>query len=187
MLNVRAITLVSLILAAAATRIIPHPWNFTAVGAMCLFGGAYFERRWAAVVVPLAALVLSDVVLAATLYGFTGFTVISVSHLLFALTACLGMTLQGRVTFGRVTLAALSASALFFVLSNFAAWLSGYEGYPYTPAGLLACYVAAIPFAQNMLLANLFYCGVLFGGWELLSRGLPALRRPAVVEAPVRR
>src|SRR5689334_15212272 len=68
--NLRAATLVAMIVAAAATRIIPHPWNFTAVGAMCLFGGAYFRRRWQAFFVPLAALVLSDIVLAATRYDF---------------------------------------------------------------------------------------------------------------------
>jgi len=89
MLNPRALTLVAMILAAAATRIIPHPWNFTAVGAMCLFGGAYFQRRWMALLVPMAALFLSDIVLAATLYGFRGLNVISMSYFLFALTTLL--------------------------------------------------------------------------------------------------
>src|SRR5207249_7873960 len=107
MLNPRAITLVTMILVAAATRIVPHPWNFTAVGAMCLFGGAYFRRWWTALLVPMAALFLSDIVLAATVYGFRGLNVISMSYLLFALTTLLGMTLRGRVSVLTVPAAAV--------------------------------------------------------------------------------
>jgi hypothetical protein len=180
----RAITLATMILAAAATRIIPHPWNFTAVGAMCLFGGAYFQRRWMAFLVPMVALFLSDIVLAATVYGFRGLNVISMSYLLFALTTLLGMTLRGRVNAFTVPAAAVVASGGFFLVSNFHVWLTGHT-YPHTTAGLMACYTAAIPFAQNMLLGNLVYSGVMFGAWELLQRGLPVLRprMTATVEA----
>jgi hypothetical protein len=178
MLTPRAVTLVTMILAAAATRVIPHPWNFTAVGAMCLFGGAYFRRPWAAFLVPMAALLLSDIVLALTLYGFRGFSVISMSYLLFALTTLLGMTLRGRVTFFRVTATAILASAGFFLISNFHVWLTGHGA----PSTLVATYIAAIPFAQNMFVANLFYSGILFGGYELLTQQWPALRQPATVK-----
>jgi len=121
MLNPRGLVLVSMIAAAAATRLIPplaspymNLWNFTAIGAMCLFGGAYFRRKTVAFIVPMAALLLSDVVLAATLYGFRSFNAVSMSYLLFALTTLLGMTLRGRVTFLNVTAAAVVASAGFF-------------------------------------------------------------------------
>jgi hypothetical protein len=67
------------------------------------------------------------------------------------------------------------ASAGFFLISNFHVWLTGHN-YPQTSAGLLAAYVAAIPYAQNMLLANLFYSAVLFGGFELLQAKVPRLR-----------
>jgi len=68
------------------------------------------------------------------------------------------------------------AAALFYALSNFQVWLTG-DGitYPHTLAGLVACYVAAIPFAVNMLWGNLFYCGAMFGAWALLQRKWPAL------------
>jgi hypothetical protein len=177
----RAMALVTMIAAAAATRIIPHPWNFTAVGAMCLFGGAYFRRSWQAFFVPMAALVLSDIVLAATRYDFSlfGYTSIWVGYGLFALTALIGMLLRGRVTVGGVAVAAIGSSLMFFFVSNFVAWIEGHGGYPYTPAGLVACYIAAIPFAQNMFLANLFYSGVLFGGMEFAKA-----RRFAIVQQP---
>lgn len=181
----RVTILVTMIFAAAATRILPHPWNFTAVGALCLFGGAYFHRRWAALLVPIVALAVSDVFLAGFVYGFGSLRHVWMSYVLFALTVCLGMLLRSRVTFTRVTVTALVASGMFFLISNFHAWLVGHGGYPLTPAGLLACYVAALPFAQNMLLANLFYSGVLFGGYELLSLQWPALRQPGMAKAGV--
>ena len=174
MFHPRAWALVAMIAAAAFTRLIPHPWNFTAIGAMCLFGGACFQRRWVALVVPMAALFISDVVLWAVVYGNQGFSVTSMKYVWFALTVLLGMTLRGRATFGRVTATAIGATLMFFLLSNFHVWL-GSPTYPQTPAGLLACYAAALPFAQNMLLGNLFYCGVLFGGWALLTSRWPKL------------
>jgi hypothetical protein len=185
MLSTRVIVLVVMILFAAATRLIPplaapylFLWNFTALAPMCLFGGAYFRSKWAAFLVPMVALAISDVVLAATFHGFRGLPVISVSYVLFALITLLGMTLRGRVTFVRVAGTAIGASLMFFLASNFHVWLSGHDSYPYTIAGLLACYAAAIPFAINMLLGNLFYSGVLFGGYALLSQQWPSLREP---------
>ena len=109
----RLVTLVAMILAAAATRIAPHPWNFTAVGAMCLFGGAYFRRTWQALLVPLAALVLSDIVLAATAYGFGtfGYTSIWVGYGIFSVTVLIGTLLRGRVNFAGVTAAAVGCQS----------------------------------------------------------------------------
>jgi len=185
MFNPRAMSLVAMIACAAAARVIPHPWNFTPIGAMCLFGGAYFLRAWAAFLVPLAALFISDVVLYLVLYGNQGWGVTTMKYHFFALTVLIGMTLRNRVTFGRVTAAAIGASVMFFLLSNFHVWL-GSTRYPQAPAGLLACYVAALPFAMNMLAGNLVYCGVMFGGWELLARRWPALATPALVPAPVK-
>jgi hypothetical protein len=187
MLSPRALTLATMIVAAAATRIFPHPWNFTAVGAMCLFGGAYFRRPTAAFVVPMIALLVSDLVLASTRYDFSlfGYPSVWLSYGLFALTVVLGMLVRGGVTFVKVTGLAIGASVMFFLVSNLFAWIEGHGGYPYTPAGLLECYVAAIPFARNMLLANLFYSGVLFGGYELLARGWPALGSAPFVPARV--
>ena len=182
MFNPRAMALVTMIACAAAARIIPHPWNFTPIGAMCLFGGAYFQRKWAAFIVPLAALFISDVVLYFVLYGNQGFTVTVMKYHWFALTVLIGMTLRGGVTIGRVTAASLGASVMFFLLSNFDVWL-GSTSYPQTPAGLLACYVAAIPFGLNMLAGNLVYCALMFGGWELMASRWPALAKPVLARA----
>jgi hypothetical protein len=186
MINPRGLVLITMILAAAATRLVPplaapyaNLWNFTAIGAMCLFGGAYFRRKSVAFVVPMVALFLSDILLAAAIYGFRSLSVVWMSYLLFGLTTLLGMTLRGRVTFLNVTAAAVVASAGFFLISNFHVWFSS-NFYPHTMAGLGACYLAAIPFAKNMLLGNLFYSAALFGGYELLSLRWPVLRQSAL-------
>jgi hypothetical protein len=161
-----AITIAALILGAAATRLAPHWWNLTAVGAVCLFGGAYFQRRWAAFLVPLAALAVSDVLL--QIFVYPGFGPNYFKYVCFALTVPLGFLLRGRTTALPVGAAAVGATVLFFLLSNFEVWLSGHGNlYPLTPAGLLACYVAALPFSLNMLYGNLLFSGLLFGGMEL--------------------
>src|SRR5437899_9842585 len=119
-------TIVALILAAAATRLAPHMWNLTAVGAVCLFGGAYFQRRWAAFLVPLAALAISDVVLQLTIYR--GYPPTYFKYVCFAATVPLGMLLRGRTRLLPVGLAAVGASVFFFLLSNGETWLMGHGG-----------------------------------------------------------
>ena len=59
----RAMLLIGMIAAAAALRLLPHPSNFTPIGALALFAGAHFDdKRWA-FVLPLAAMLLSDAVI----------------------------------------------------------------------------------------------------------------------------
>jgi hypothetical protein len=164
----RLIALLSAIAAAAALRLVPHPPNFSPIDAMALFSGAYLGRRALAFLAPLAALLLSDLAL-----GFyPGFWVQYAAVALIVLIGCL--VLQRRSVL-RVGAASIAASALFFVVTNFGTWaLSGM--YPHTLAGLGACYVAAIPFFQNTLAGDLFYAGLLFGGFALAEHLVPRLR-----------
>ena len=55
--------LTGMIFIAAFVRLIPHPPNFAPVAAMALFGGAYFSKRWAAFLVPLIAMLVTDLIL----------------------------------------------------------------------------------------------------------------------------
>jgi len=172
-MNARILTLLAAILAAAALRLVPHPPNFTPIGAMALFSGAYLGRRGAvALVAPLGALFLSDLVL-----GF--YRGMPTVYFSVALIVIIGWVALRRVSPLRVGGAAIASSVLFFVLTNFGMWLSS-GFYPHTLAGLEACYIAAIPFFQNTVAGDLFYAAVLFGGFALLERTVPALRsRPA--------
>ena len=159
--------LIGMILAAAAMRLLPHPSNFTPIGALALFAGAQFDdKRWA-FIVPLAAMLLSDLAL-----GFHGQMPIVYSA--FAVIVALGFLLKENKTWLRVTGASLAAATFFFVVSNFSVW--AFDGlYPLTMQGLVTCYIAAIPFFQNWLIATLFYSAVLFGGFALAEKKLPAL------------
>ncbi len=171
MWNVRFVALGGIVLAAAAMRLLPHPPNVAPIAAIALFGGAHFASKRAALAVPLLAMWLSDVFL-----GFGVDRVMPFVYGSFALIVVLGRLIRDRRSPLAVGGAALTGSVLFFVITNFGVWLSG-DLYPRTAEGLVACYVAAIPFFQNTLTGNLFYAGVLFGGFGLAERRFPALRR----------
>jgi hypothetical protein len=166
--HARVIALLSAILLAAALRLVPHPPNFTPIGAMALFSGANLGRRPLAFVAPLAAMVLSDAVL-----GF--YSGVWITYLAVALIVLVAWVALSRVSVLRVAGAALAGSVVFFLVSNFGTWaLSGM--YPHTAAGLAGCYVAAIPFFQNTVAGDLFYATLLFGGFAVLEHAAPRLR-----------
>ena len=162
-------------LAAAASRLIPHPPNFTPVAALALFGGASFARKRTALLMPLAGLFLSDLVL-----GFYAITPVVYGS--FALIACLGFWLRRRKSFSRAAFAAVASALLFFVVTNFGVWTLG-GLYPKTAAGLGDCYVAAIPFFHNTLASDLLYSALLFGGLALAEKRWPILAETAPAAA----
>jgi hypothetical protein len=164
----RLIVLVCMILAAAASRLIPHPPNFAPIAALALFGGGYFRDRRLAFLVPLGALFLSDLVI-----GF--YSQMYVVYGSFILIVCIGLLLRKRRKPRAIAVATLASSILFFVITNFGVWALG-SLYPRTISGLLACYVAAIPFFQNTLLGDAVYTALLFGGFTLAEKWWPALR-----------
>lgn len=168
MLNPRLWTVLGMIFGAALLRLAPHPWNFTPIGGMALFGGAAFRDRRMACGVPLVTLFLSDL-----LIGFH--SLMWAVYGAFALMAVMGMWLRDRRRFVPIAGTTLAGSVLFFLITNGAVWLSGMT-YPKTAAGLVACYVAGIPYFGNTLAGDAFYTAVLFGGLALLERRVPALR-----------
>jgi len=173
--NSRIVALLFAILLAATLRLVPHPPNFTPIGAMALFSGAYLGRRGMAFAAPLGAMVLSDVVL-----GFySGFWITYVAVALIVVVGWLTLT---RVSVLRVGGAAIASSVLFFVVSNFGTWASS-GMYPHTFAGLSACYVAAIPFFQNTIAGDLFYATLLFGGFRVAELLLPSVHAGQVQPA----
>ena len=168
--NTRLAAILTAIFVAAALRLVPHPPNFTPIGAMALFGGAYFGRRAVAFAAPLGALLLSDAIL-----GFhSGIPFVYGS---VALVVLIGWAVAKRMTALTIAGAAVASSILFFALTNFGTWLTS-GMYAPTLAGLAACYVAAIPFFQNTLAGDLLFSALLFGGFALLERLVPMLRAP---------
>lgn len=166
-----------MILAAAAARLVPHPPNFTPIGAMALFGGATFADWRLAFAVPLGAMFVSDIALG-IMAGDPSITFhlhMPFVYLAFAVQVVLGMVFLRRLSVLRVGSVAFAGALQFFVLTNFAVWAVG-NWYPKTWAGLAECYVAALPFFQNQLLGDLFYSAILFGAWAVAERLMRALR-----------
>jgi hypothetical protein len=149
--------LFSFVLIAALTRLVPHPPNFAPITAMSLFAGTYFTRKQLAFIVPLLAMLISDL--------FLGFYTISVFiYLSFIVITWLGQQ-KNRVTPKLVLL----GSFLFFFISNFGVWLLYY---PKTIDGLISCFALAIPFFVTSLLGDIFYSVILVLGFSAISRRL---------------
>lgn len=166
--------LISLILAAAIARIVPHPWNVTPVGAMALFAGAQFPQRRHALMLPVAALFLSDLILG--LHSLMPFV-----YGCFLITVCLGFWVRHRPSASRILCATVASSLVFFAVTNFSVWAC-LGTYPKTSAGLMDCYLAGLPFLRNSLLGDFGYTALLFVGLSLAERRFHGLREP--VQSP---
>lgn len=164
-MNTRMMTLILMVLGAAFSRLVPHPWNFTAIGAMALFGGAYFPSKRLSMVIPLAGLLLSDLVL-----GFHS-TMLFV-YLSFALIVVLGWGLREQRGLAKLGTYSLVTSSLFFLISNFGVWVME-SMYAPTAQGLVQCYVSALPFFDNQIYGDLFFTGLLFGSYEAVKKWAP--------------
>jgi hypothetical protein len=169
-----------IILAAALSRLLPHPHNFTPIGAIGLFGAAYFSRRYLAFLAPFAAMWISDLLLNNLVYahfypegGFRWWGNAWV-YLSFALIVCLGFALLRQVKLSHLLAASLGASTLFFMVTNFGVWL-GSPMFPRNWAGLSMTYALGLPFFLNTLLGDLFFTALLFGSFEWAQRRFPAL------------
>src|SRR2546427_12070648 len=88
----------------------------------------------------------------------------------------IGLWLRDRRTVTRVSLATLLGAVQFFIVTNFAVW-QFLSGFPHTASGLLACYLAGIPFFWNTLAGDAFYAALLFGSYAFAERFIPAFQR----------
>ncbi len=173
--NTRYLTLTGMILAAAGARLLPHPWNFTPIGAIALFAGGHFPRKWEAFLVPLTPLFLTDLL--------TGLhPLIPWIYACFAVTVCLGIWVGPRPAWWRVALAAGVSSTIFLLVTNFGVWVC-LETYPRTVGGLAMCYLAGVPLFRNGLLGDLVYSGLLFGGLRFAEQRFRAVRLSRLVPA----
>jgi len=149
----------SLIIIGILLRFAPHAPNFTPVAAIALFGAVYLKRKYA-LIVPLLLMVTSDIFIGmhnVVFFTWGGFILITF----------LGFWLKKKKSMGRIVTSSLTSALLFFVVSNFGVWAMGW--YPHTLGGLINCYVMAIPFLRNFILATLCYVAVFFGLYELIA------------------
>jgi len=153
----------ALALALAVSRWIPHPPNVTLLMAISLWSFRWIKDIKLAVLAPLLGLFIADLVL-----GFH-------SSMIFVYLATAGVALLGQnfsrpmssksslvvrsLKFGTFT---ISASALFFLVTNFGVW--AFSGmYSLDLTGLIACFVLAVPFWTTQLVTDLILSGAAWG------------------------
>jgi hypothetical protein len=172
---VRMIVVLAMIALAAVLRIMPHPWNFTPVGAMALFAGAVVKDRRVAFIVPLVALFVGDI--------FIGFhKLMPLVYASFLVDVALGYWIRNRRSVARISGVTLLGALQFFLVTNFGMW-AFFDTFPRTAAGLLACYISGLPLLGNTLGGDVFYAAFFFGGFALAERFFPILRDPSPAPA----
>lgn len=163
----------ALLLLAVFSRLVPHAPNFTALGAVAVFSAYFFRSRREAIAVALAALLISDLVI-----GF--YPYVAWVYGAFLLTMLVGRALAkaSRLSWSLTIGANVVAALVFFFVTNFGVWATG-TLYARTTAGLVECFVAAIPFFGNTLASQLIFGVALFGS----HRFLETRRQPKAVRA----
>lgn len=159
--NQKSLVIGSIGLLILLGRLLPHPANFTPLAAISLFGSSFLPKKWIIPVI-LGSLFISDIFL-----GFYGFEMFFV-YGSFALIALFGQKLKNNPSFFRLGAVSITSSLLFFIITNFGVWLDPHFFYPKTIEGLIACYVAAIPFFKNTLAGDLTYTFTFFYLYRVL-------------------
>ena len=158
------IFLLLIIVGSIAVRLLPHAPNFTPMGALALFVGAYLARTHkVALLIPLLAMFLSDLFI-----GFYDWRLMAVVYGSFLVYTGLGMLVAKRKSIATVFLGSMGGATLFYLTTNFAVWAFS-SWYPHTVSGLLLSYTLALPFFKYTIAGDLFFTSVLFGVYELAS------------------
>lgn len=143
-----------LVTVAVLSRTTGHLWNLTAMGAVALFAGAYFSKKWVAVLAPMLALLISDMVI--------GFDVQSLPvYFSYVLIVSLGFSLKVQSPRSKVVGFSLLGTLLFFLITNFSFWYPQ-SLYPHTFSGVIQSYIMGLPFLRNQLIGDLGFTILFF-------------------------
>ena len=157
-----------LVAVAVHLRFFAMPFSFTPVAAALLFFGARMPRKqmW----IPVALLIASDVYLTRVTYAYPLTADHFVTWAWYAAMLLLGGVMIKGFSALRIGAASLTASVSFFLISNFAVWMVWRDMYPKTFNGLMACYVAGLPFFRTGVVSDLLFCAAFFGIGYLVSQ-----------------
>ena len=154
-------------------RVLPHPYNFTPLIAVTLLSSFAISNRMLALVVPLMGFWLSDLFMNNVVYAgyYSNFTIFN-SGMIWTYGAILLVGLMGssfinKISSGKVVLASLSGSTIFYIISNFGVWFLS-PMYAKSVTGLIQCYTLALPFYGTSLIGDLLYSSLLFGAYQLV-------------------
>lgn len=166
------IIILAVIVLAALIRLLPHPYNFTPIGALALFSGSLIRKKNIALLaLPFGGLIMSDAIMEYIKPGTGFYPGIASVYGSFLLIFILGFFLQSNRSIARVAGFSILSSIVFYLVTNFAFWYGG-TLYPLNFSGIMESYYMAIPFFRNGLLGDLLFNGFFFGSYYLLSRKL---------------
>jgi len=143
---------ISIILALG--RIIPHPPNFTPILATAIYTPYIVNDKWIAVLIPLSAMFIADIIIGFHPYMLWVYGAIGLSTLIS------NWSMRFNKKYIQLGVMAILSSILFFIITNFAVWAI-WDYYPKTIDGLIICYIKAIPFFQNTLLGTIIYTAII--------------------------
>ena len=198
MLQPRPLTVAMLVIVAVGFRLIPYllhtlgvpidpentvyPWNFSPILPLCIFGAACFAKRSVAYLAPIAVYLAGDLGIWLISGGadWAFYADQPVTYLSVVLVVACGFIARSQRSWQRIAAAGIGGAILFFVVSNFGTWaLGGGVRYPLTWAGLVECYVMAIPFFRNTLISMGVFLPLLFSRLALRSPAREPLARMA--------
>lgn len=172
------IPVIILMLIGALARLIPHIPNFTPTESIAIFGAAYLGRKYWTVIVPLIILYLTDLIINNTVARsfFTAHEGIVWydSYMIYNALAIIAIVLLSsqllkKITVINVLLSVVSASVIFFLITNYGSWASEKSIYPSDFSGLMMSYTAGLPFFRSSLVGNLVFTTILFGSYEIIK------------------
>ena len=136
--------IISVLLILAVSRFVPHPPNFTSLIALAFYIPVFFGFKFIYIV--LFSFIVTDFILGFhALILFTWGSVVLVG----LITKIFNQSITYRI-FGCIV-----GAFIFFLVTNFGVWLTG--SYGYSLNGLISCYILALPFFGNTLIATTIY------------------------------
>jgi len=146
-MRAKTLEIAGLVALGVGSRLLPHPPNMTAIGAIALKSRERFGLK--GLFIPLVSMAFADVII-----GFYDWRLLLSVYASFALFGMLGAVLKRTRSGGTIMATAALGSTLFFLVTNTFVWaLSSW--YPHDIGGLLACLAAGLPFYGNMALGDI--------------------------------
>ena len=137
-------TVVGIVLVLIVSRLIPHPPNFTALIALSFYIPNLFGFRF--ILPVMIGLLISDFIIGLHSSMFFTFGSVLVISLI---SQKIGLNFVTRLS------GALVSAVIFFIITNFGVWTTGFYGYSFND--LITCYVLAIPFFYGTILSTFLY------------------------------
>ena len=138
-----------LILLMVFSRMIPHPPNFTPIIAIAIMSGYFFKNLHFSIIVLFCSMIIGDMFI-----GFYSNMFYVYFPLFIIIYFC--FLKNNKINSKNLLIYGVSSSLVFFIISNFGVWISG-GIYEKNIAGLVNCYIMAIPFLKNTMISTVFF------------------------------